>query len=1262
MSETPLDWLEQIRRRYVQLLWLYTGCWTVSLVIAALVVAGSLDWLVRAEDVGTRVLLSLAVVTSIAVGGWRLVRGWIGGPPGLVKIALRLERLFPTLRDRLASSVEFLQQGDSTASGSTSLQDATIRDVQERLAGLETTRIWQTQPVKRAGWTAVAMCLLAATLVFVNPAVATTALMRLVVPWQTVEWPRVHHLQLVDEKLRPIVPGVSPPLRMAWGNRLSLFARDLAGELPSDTVLELRRQGDESVSREPMRRTTLRNAAGESYDVAAVGLAVAEGEWELRVVGGDHQSMDWQSLVVVPPPVLRSLHVRLIPPAYLDSEPVVLPTDVGDIQAWMGTRVVVEAEASKPLSEAVLRIADTDPVLAELSEDGTRLKAEFELNKPRRHSYWLQLTDREGYENQDPPRYDVRVNTDAVPDVSIISPSADVRVTPTAEVPVRIEAKDDIGLVGIRFHYRLESEGESEGRIVPLFEGEGLPTQHSAEWNWSLTELSLPPGMRLFARAEATDAFDLGVPHVGRSVTRTLTVVSPQEKTTELLARQRELNQQLDQTLKMQVQTRDQVAELALQLEQAGQLKPQDKDLLKRVELDQRRITAQLGDAPDGASFEVRRLLEELTTNRLEQRGAQLRLEHLQDELAALRESLLPGIEQSVTQARKLAFISGNAEASGSRDSSQQPAPDRSAVDRATPPASNAVAEGSSPQSSAKVESSGERRPAERAEQKPGGSRTAFPSDLAATLQESLQLQSAVARSLQSLLEDADRWQTRQEIESDLALIDEQQQSLQKATSETGRQTISKSFNDLSDQQRADLARLAERQRSQAEALDRFLGKMNQQLERHTDTQAELPDGLEASVEQLRESAVALSMRQAADAIQQNRMGHATTRQSQIAEGLSAARELLTSDAMMDHERQVAELGRLDDELETLVKRQTETTELLMQKSAELETDAAEMLRREQERITAEARKTARGLRRWRAGEADKAAGRATRAMERAVEELTQRHRDPAHESQQQAADDLRQARRELARERDSIEQALLFEKFEKVVDELDLLAARQQTVIDEIARLEQIRLKDGRWNRSQLKSLRDISQVELQLAEETDRVAEQLSIAEVFALTVGEAARLGRQVAELLERRQTDRTAQSRGREMKTHLLAAVAALKYQQDPEQQSQKPANTPGQQQPQGQRPGDVIPPLAQISLMRSMQLQLIRRTEELERQGGQSNVGQDRLAGERREIAVLQQRLAAAVSKLLEGGQPQSMPEETPQTPSKQELPAGKDPT
>ena len=101
--------------------------------MGGLIVFGWLDYLVRFEDRGLRIMASLAFLAAV---GWTAYRHFYlprQKPLGDADLAMKIERRFPNLEDRLASSVDFLgqEENDPTA-GSPVLRRAVIAQTDRR--------------------------------------------------------------------------------------------------------------------------------------------------------------------------------------------------------------------------------------------------------------------------------------------------------------------------------------------------------------------------------------------------------------------------------------------------------------------------------------------------------------------------------------------------------------------------------------------------------------------------------------------------------------------------------------------------------------------------------------------------------------------------------------------------------------------------------------------------------------------------------------------------------------------------------------------------------------------------------------------------------------------------------------------------------------------------------------------------------------------------------------------------------------------------
>src|SRR5439155_1974736 len=112
-------------------------CWIGATAVAAALVLGLIDYLVRFNDPGLRIMATAALAAAVA---WAAYRFWYLPKQQCLAplvVARRVEARFPQLHDSLASAVEFLSQSqhDQTA-GSAQLRRLVIADVQNKIDAL----------------------------------------------------------------------------------------------------------------------------------------------------------------------------------------------------------------------------------------------------------------------------------------------------------------------------------------------------------------------------------------------------------------------------------------------------------------------------------------------------------------------------------------------------------------------------------------------------------------------------------------------------------------------------------------------------------------------------------------------------------------------------------------------------------------------------------------------------------------------------------------------------------------------------------------------------------------------------------------------------------------------------------------------------------------------------------------------------------------------------------------------------------------------
>ena len=298
----------------------------------------------RAANLVSEVRLVL-LAGVVGLGLWLLVRRVV--QPLVVRfadldIALRIEDRWPGLNDRLASTIQFLNlpresgsTSDSALGGSQALRDATVRQTLNEVEGIDFRQAIDGRPAARAlGWAAIVCALVGATIAY-EPTLSMLALNRLFRPYGADAWPRMTHLAILDATPRKLARGMVFPLVVGIG----------PGERMPSSGRVTYRFSDGETRTEPLRVADDRTFRGRIEAVAV--------PFTYQVEAGDDKT-DEQTVVVVPPPTLDEVTVRLLAPSYTGLKPQTLAAGNTQIRAVEGTRVEIAGKTNKSIASAEL--------------------------------------------------------------------------------------------------------------------------------------------------------------------------------------------------------------------------------------------------------------------------------------------------------------------------------------------------------------------------------------------------------------------------------------------------------------------------------------------------------------------------------------------------------------------------------------------------------------------------------------------------------------------------------------------------------------------------------------------------------------------------------------------------------------------------------------------------------------------------------------------------------------------------------------------
>ena len=206
-----------------------------------------------------------------------------------------------------------------------------------------------------------------------------------------------------------------------------------------------------------------------------------------------------------------------------------------------------------------------------------------------------------------------------------------------------------------------------------------------------------------------------------------------------------------------------------MQLDQTGQLKKNDIDTLQGASLNQQQVERELTNDHEGLRGQINDLLDELSINKIDGPDTQRQMQDLLERCRVWPPVRCPTHARHLSAAAKAAQV-------------EQPGSEGRARGR----------------SSAK-----------------------------APLDEAAQAQDEVLDALTRMLDDMKQWVSFRHFHREVGQVAKAQEDLVNETAALGQQTVSRAFEDLAPQQRADLQKLAQRQLDLAHRLDRIEQQMD---------------------------------------------------------------------------------------------------------------------------------------------------------------------------------------------------------------------------------------------------------------------------------------------------------------------------------------------------------------------------------------------------------------------------------------------------
>lgn len=303
---------------------------------------------------------------------------------------------------------------------------------------------------------------------------------------------------------------------------------------------------------------------------------------QYRFIAGRYQS-EQHLIKVVEPPIVRSLKVKITPPAYTGENSYSLEENMGDIQALMGSKIEIFTEMNKELSHAWLRFDDDSRL--KLEKAGRRYTTNFKISKDQHYHFTLQ--DTMGYENANPITYHISVIEDQNPFVRILVPGRDVELPENMTLPLRVLAQDDYGVSKLVLAYQLVPGGEtkidSNGFAEQTLAGISESEQIDHRFSWDLSTLDLFPKDAVVYYIKAFDNDNIRGPKFARSEIYWARFPSLYEMYEELSLQQESVSDQVQSVYQKTKELQKTIDDLSLEMKRQER-KPMDWQKRQEIE------------------------------------------------------------------------------------------------------------------------------------------------------------------------------------------------------------------------------------------------------------------------------------------------------------------------------------------------------------------------------------------------------------------------------------------------------------------------------------------------------------------------------------------------------------------------------------------------------------------------------------------------------------------------------------------------------
>ncbi|MCL2645509.1 MAG: hypothetical protein FWD61_00720 [Phycisphaerales bacterium] len=474
-----------------------------------------------------RLVLMIMWVMALGAIAWRVLIHPLSTRLTDQFLASRVENVHKDLEDELMSAVHFIH------AGTTKTNALAARHVDAAAAKTASIRFEEAIDFRRSGKAlgiAALVVVVTTMIVALNPNLGRIALSR----WfsaSPLDWPRFTTVMFAWG-----TEGNKPPTVLPIGEQLLVQAKVVQGGSPSQRVY-LRAWGDHESARSELMTYQPAMSGDNEFVYERTLEPRGERTLSLKIEAGDDTEQPPVNIRLAPRPIINELTASITPPDYVRdlkdaSKPApAVTTDmmIREGRAVEGATVKFRIHATKPFlcddrgerrGPEVKLLSDAKDVDVSIGSSRRLIDANTAEMTFQAKESWnarIIMRDTDGFENHAGGTVRLVVVPDGLPSVVITEPRRLSDRSPTAMVSIVVQGTDDLGLDGVKLVAEKYNAKPGDAPVfeTPLAWAELTVDQASgstsgrANYRWDLSLLNLQPEARLSFYAMVQDNYSV---------------------------------------------------------------------------------------------------------------------------------------------------------------------------------------------------------------------------------------------------------------------------------------------------------------------------------------------------------------------------------------------------------------------------------------------------------------------------------------------------------------------------------------------------------------------------------------------------------------------------------------------------------------------------------------------------------------------------------------------------------------------------------